>query len=231
MWPEFIKVARYLHEHNVDVSILTNGSRTLRWWEEAVPFLKRVHISFHPEEANQEHIEHIISFLLDKVSLHVNIMMVPESFDTCNTIAIDLEERYARTVSKQPLVLNLNGPMYNYTKEQLQILSHPSSIETPQTNYRGEMVKVFTADKKENHSCNHFISSFENTWNDWLCYAGIEQLIVTKEGDIYRGWCMSGGKIGNINQQHIDFPALPIQCDKHICSCNFDIMCTKIKHS
>jgi hypothetical protein len=99
-----------------------------------------------------------------------------------------------------------------------------------QTNYRSEMVKVFSDGKKESHSCNHFISSFENNWNDWICYAGIEQLIVTKEGDLYRGWCMSGGKIGNIYQQHLAFPTLPIQCDKPICSCNLDIMCTKIKY-
>jgi sulfatase maturation enzyme AslB (radical SAM superfamily) len=231
MWPDFIKVARYLHEHDVDVSILSNGSRTLRWWQEALPYLKRVHLSFHPGETNTEHFVDVLAFLKYKVSLHVNVMMQPESFDMCNNMAIDLEEKYSVAVCRQPLIVNLNGAMYAYTKEQLQILSRPSLQQIEQNTYRGEMAKIYPDNKKENHSCNYFISSYENNWNNWLCYAGVEQLIVTKEGDIYRGWCMAGGRIGNIAEQRISFPTLPVQCDKYECSCNFDIMCTKVRYA
>ena len=43
-----------------------------------------------------------------------------------------------------------------------------------------------------------------------------------------RGWCRVGGVIGNIKKpDEINWPVNPIRCNKHMCHCNFDIMCRK----
>ncbi|MGN6645396.1 MAG: radical SAM protein [Cytophaga sp.] len=229
MWPGFIAVARYLHERNVDVSILSNGSRTLRWWQDASPFLKRVHLSYHPEQANRQHFEEVIFLLQDNVSLHINVMMLPEAFDTCYELATAWKQRYPVTVSMQPLLKNLDGPMYAYTNDQRTRMTQHTGTEIVPGGYRSEMVKHYPNGTKEMQSCQHFISSFQNGWYNWLCYAGVEQLIIDRDGDIYRGWCLTGGKTGNVCDAQISFPATPVSCDKYECNCNFDIMCTKKK--
>lgn len=231
MWADFIRVAKYLHEKEIDVSILSNGSRTLRWWTEAYPFLKRVHLSYHPEEANKEHFEEIVNFLHDKVSLHVNIMMLPKSFDACYKFANDLQNTYKISVTTQPLLEELNGPLFDYSTEQLRAISEHTSVDTKQVGYRGDMTKIYPNGENKNHSCQYFISAFENSWHNWLCNAGIEQLVVSQDGSIFRGWCMVGDIIGNIKQDTINFPTAPVICTKYECNCNFDIMCTKVKYN
>ncbi len=232
MWPDFIQVAAYLHARNIDISIISNGSRTLRWWETAVPYLKRVHLSFHPEQGDQKQFENVVAYLYNKTSLHVNIMMHPSCFETCRDFASQLEHTYPVSVSRQPLLHQLKGSLYTYSREELSIMgqSQSAAIEADQTHvYRSEMTKAYPDGERTNHSCNYFLSSFENNWNDWLCFAGLEQIVVTQTGDVYRGWCMSGGKIGHISQHKIVFPTNPVCCDQYECSCNFDILCTKIK--
>jgi len=77
-----------------------------------------------------------------------------------------------------------------------------------------------------NVSPHRFLSEGANDWSGWNCYAGAEQIIVDLGGDVYRGWCRVGGKIGNIFE-NFEIPKTPILCDKTMCHCNFDIMCTK----
>jgi len=78
-------------------------------------------------------------------------------------------------------------------------------------------------------SAHRFISEKANNWSGWKCYAGIEQLIVDMDGSIYRGWCKVGNSIGHINDANLELPMLPVICNKNMCHCNFDIMCSKEK--
>jgi hypothetical protein len=49
------------------------------------------------------------------------------------------------------------------------------------------------------------------------------------DGSIYRGWCKEGGSLGRIDQLDLVLPTEPVLCNKKMCHCNFDIMCTKEK--
>ena len=57
----------------------------------------------------------------------------------------------------------------------------------------------------------------------------LEQIIVDFDGSVWRGWCRVGGSFGNIKDpQNVNFPKLPVHCNKSYCHCNFDIMCKKV---
>ncbi len=105
-----------------------------------------------------------------------------------------------------------------------------------------------TKTKKEQIVPPHiFIANKLNSWKDWKCYAGVEQLIVDIDGSVWRGWCKVGELLGWVGKKTIDtgvgtyatdtkpgtlkvdFPKNPIICDKDFCHCNFDIMSTKEK--
>ena len=49
------------------------------------------------------------------------------------------------------------------------------------------------------------------------------------DGTIHRGWCKVGGTIGHIADANLELPTDPVTCNKTMCHCNFDIMCTKEK--
>ena len=74
-----------------------------------------------------------------------------------------------------------------------------------------------------------FISSQTNSWQGWECSIGLEQIVINMHGDIQRGWCSVGGKVGSINDKKVSFPTKPVVCDKSFCHCNLDIMCSKKK--
>ncbi len=40
----------------------------------------------------------------------------------------------------------------------------------------------------------------------WDCYAGVESMVVTFSGEIYRAWCMQDGAIGSIYDNEITLP-------------------------
>jgi sulfatase maturation enzyme AslB (radical SAM superfamily) len=232
MWKDFLTLCRFLHEENVRISVISNGSRTERWWKEALPYLDRVNLSFHPQSADSLHFISIVELLHQSVHTHVNIMMLPSHFDSCHQLAQEISDTFSVSVSMQPLLYNLKGQIYPYSTAQLDILnktvlspSVPSLLQAD--HYRGEMVKAYTDGKRESYPCHHYISSFENNWRGWSCMAGMEQLVIAQDGNVYRGWCMNGGIIGNIADRQIRFPIHAVYCSSSSCSCNFDILCTK----
>ena len=234
MWKDFLTLCRFLDEQDVRISMISNGSRTERWWKEALPYLDRVNLSFHPESADPLHFMSIIELLHQTVHTHVNVMMLPSHFDSCHQLAQEIAETFSVSVSMQPLLYNLKGQVYPYKVDQLNILNQPELQSTVPSllepdHYRGEMVKSYRDGKKESHPCNHYISSYENTWRGWSCTAGLEQLVIAQDGNIYRGWCMNGGLIGNISDDSIKFPTTSVYCSSSSCSCNFDILCSKYR--
>jgi len=115
---------------------------------------------------------------------------------------------------------------YIDSQENLRVkISHTREVDTT----RGEMYKIDSTGNKELVSTSQLIVNQENSWVGWKCNAGVEQIIITDKGDIYRGWCMVGGTIGNIYSS-AKLPTEPIICHKQTCHCNFDITCKKTKN-
>lgn len=80
---------------------------------------------------------------------------------------------------------------------------------------------------------NHFevVARGENKWMGWLCSIGTNTLHINFEGDVYKGVCQIGEKIGNVYES-LDFE-LPkardwVKCDR-ICHCAADFYTPKIK--
>jgi len=61
-----------------------------------------------------------------------------------------------------------------------------------------------------------------NTFKGWLCYIGIDSINIQADGTVYRGVCMVGDPLGNINRDVI-FPTEPIRCPIKWCTCITDI--------
>ena len=79
----------------------------------------------------------------------------------------------------------------------------------------------------KNLSYNSLAMNNLNQFQGWYCSAGMEQLIIDVTGNIFRGHCRVGGKIGNIMDDFFEFPNEPILCTRLACVNGFDINASK----
>jgi len=69
----------------------------------------------------------------------------------------------------------------------------------------------------------------QNNWQGWHCYIGIDSINIQSDGTVYRGYCMAGTPMGNINTQLV-FPEKPIVCPLKWCDCIADMTIRKVKN-
>jgi len=227
-YKDFINVLKFLKERDVWTGMISNGSKQLGWWQEAKPFLDHACISYHPESAKLDHFKKVITYLNDSVTLHVNVMMLPEKFDECLELARWVEtETENITLAIQPLLKNFSDVMYPYTPEQkskLETQTFNIKFTRPIKTYRGRMVKVFADGATEILTGPEMIAKRENRWAGWECRVGLDELVIDFKGDIYRAWCLEGGRIGNVGMPSIAFPEKPVICKRDFCHCVLDVM-------
>ena len=235
MYKHFTEICQFCTENNIKVGLISNGSRTLRYWEENKQYFDHVCLSFHPEFADENHFIEVIKILHNDVRTHVNIMMSPEKFDHCYEVANKVKELGNISIALQPLIHDVGEILFDYTdsqheifEKQHELISKHIKFDKTFEYYRGAMKLVYPNGQTLVASAHRFISEKANNWAGWDCYAGVEQLIVDQGGSILRGWCKEGGLIGNISDPDLNLPTAPIRCTKTMCHCNFDIMSTKV---
>ena len=236
LYKHFVDICQYCTELGVKVGLITNGSRTLRWWEDNKKYFDHVCISFHPEFADEQHFVDVVKLIHEDVRTHVNIMMSPEKFDYCYAVANKVKNLGNISMALQPLIHDFGDTLFDYNEFQKKIFDKQHELITRHIKftksfdyYRGAMRTVNEQGESAVSSAHRFISEKTNDWSGWKCYAGIEQLIVDMDGSVHRGWCKVGEPIGNIFDDNLKLPSEPIVCNKTMCHCNFDIMCTKEK--
>ena len=234
LYKHFIDICKFCTEQGVRVGFISNGSRTLRYWQENKQYFEHVCLSFHPEFAEEEHFINVVKELHNDIRTHVNIMMSPEKFDYCYAVANKIKNLGNISMALQPLVVDFGEVLYEYNDFQKKVFEKQHELivkhikHTKQFDYyRGAMRMVDTAGNHKVAGAHRFISEKANDWSGWKCYAGVEQLIVDMDGTIRRGWCKVGENIGNIHDATLLLPTEPVVCNKTMCHCNFDIMCTK----
>ena len=234
LWKHFVNLATFLKENHAYIGIISNGSRNVKWWHEHINLFDIVNLSYHSEFVDEDHFLAVLNEIRNKLRVHVNIMMLPKNFTACIKFARKVVEMGNMSVALQPLLVNMRNEIYGYSKAQLRIINNQEKLvskvkwtkEFP--IFRCPMNKFNSAKQKgEMVSPHTLVANNENTWKGWQCYAGVEQIVIDPNGDIYRGRCEEGGKIGNIYEQSISLPTEPIICSKDRCTCNFDIACTK----
>lgn len=235
LYKDFQKLIQYLKSRDMNVGIISNLSRTTRFWEDVVENLDHMNASFHPEFTDPNHFLEVVKILQPTTGVHVNIMMKPENFKDCLKFAQRVVEIEDVTISLQPLLVDFGSHIYEYTDEQKEIMSNmcpkPKITSRFQTYkiFRGEMKKIYSDGREEITTEPELVSNNENNWKGWSCNAGIDELVINYDGNIYRGWCKQGGTIGNVDDRHIEFPTNAIICQKDFCHCNLDIMNERLK--
>jgi MoaA/NifB/PqqE/SkfB family radical SAM enzyme len=237
LWKDLMPTLTYLRERGCKTGIISNGSRSLEFYTKLVEKIDHICISFHPESAKEDHFFSVVELFADKIRTHVNIMMSPLHFDRCTAFAMKLKYIDNISMALQPLMEGLNGKIYSYSELQNRVMDQQFNLVIKHIQYtkqyeyyRGSMAMVMPSGERKDIASQNFISAGNNSWKYWECYAGVEQMVVNMDGEIFRGWCLAGGKIGKISDASLKLPSKPIRCPVNKCHCNLDIMCTKEKN-
>lgn len=68
----------------------------------------------------------------------------------------------------------------------------------------------------------------ENSYKGWMCWAGVESLMIDAKGDVYIATCRAK-KLGNIYTD-FEMPTEPTVCSKTWCACAADLNTSKAKN-
>lgn len=234
-WREFVNVLYHLKSYdNVHVGVISNGSNYMTWWNNAKKYLDHACISYHPEFSDRVDYVNLLKSMSNDIRTHANIMMHPKYFDECLNVANDVVLNVPNSsIALQPLLIDFGDTLYEYTDKQKESIDNQFELYGSKVKWtktwkvnRGAMKMLMNDGGKKVVAPHRIINDGENSWKNWKCYVGIEQIVIDVNKHIYRGWCKEDGLLGTIDTIE-KFPEYPIICKRNYCHCNFDIMCTK----
>lgn len=220
--------------------ITSNGRRPVQFWKTVAPELEYVCVSYHPESRySDDDLLAALAVIGERTHLAVRVMMVPELWQRClgfiekfkhSGIAGNLETvRILDDFGSGRLIRPIH-----YTSEQEAYLldSKPFCNFNPKFSPRlptgadaifadGRIERLFDS--------NAWVSRGQTNFEGWTCNIGLETLFVNFNGDIYRGNCSVGGRIGSILNPDIQWPVKPIRCNERLCHCTTDVQVSKFK--
>ena len=212
--------------------IVTNGSRTLRWWKKFLDEtdIKRVSISVHLEFATPEHIIEVSRLCAEKCVTTALILFdkdkIPEAKDMINKI---VESNVSINVMVKPITnWWTNGEVISYDEGDLDFIKN---FRYAKNKHKRLAVSThFLIDDKHYPVtyANTLITNKQNKFKGWRCEAGSKRLIVWHDGNVYGAQCSTAKKhlLGNIKDKKIK-KIESIICQNEYCDCIPDIRIPK----
>lgn len=238
VYKHFIELCDHIKSKGAAVALISNGGRTVKWWERFGNRADHVCLSFHAEEGDPEHFAKIVRIASRNIKTHVNIMMHPNHWDKCISVAESVVGIQNITMALQPLIVDFGEQLFHYEPEQHAVFENQWELYQKKIirdntssgfSLRGVMRETEPGKIGTVWQPHILIAEQKNNWAGWICAAGVEQIIIDFDGSIWRGWCRQGGRIGNITDPNFKLTTEWVTCAKSFCHCNFDIMCTKVE--
>ena len=231
--PKIKDILAAARAHDMKVSLISNGSRTERFWRDIRDKIDSLILTFHLEEAEFEHVHKVIEILSEVIHVQVNITMLPDRFDESYDVARKLGADFPHiAIVMKPLRVGFGHDLYPYSQTQIakmqERMSRPGGSNGQLRHPRGTMTRQNADGTRENLRPNAFILRAENRWRGWTCEAGLESLRITGEGYVHRAVCGVGGRIGEIGRE-IALPEDSVICTRDSCSCVADILISRIR--
>jgi organic radical activating enzyme len=240
LYPELLELMQYMKLKGALVSLITNGSRTLRWWKELkeAKVLNNLFVTYHSEQTdNYRHIADVINLFHDEPLEVVCLMThVLNSIDKVFEAQDYIKANTGSIISVKAMMLGNDDIYSKYSPDQLDRLKKSNWMFSDKRNS-----KLLPPPSQEIHQTlkitydnNHTISSSpqelmkqqKNRFIGWDCNIGNNSMRIDHD-IIYRGVCEIGEK-RNLNDLTLGFTTDYIKCTKKDCFCGTDMIATKI---
>lgn len=234
VWKDFTQLSEIIKEvdPNSVVNILTNGSRTIKWWNRTKPFLDKVSISYHHEQADVDHIINVANAIQDDCQTNIQMLMDINAWDKCVLIYEKLRDNTTVPIQIKKLQVEFGQREWmSYTTEQRKWMaaSHAETSSRPSTkrNKTSLGINCFYDDGTVTQENNHdLIQAGLNNFLGWSCNIGRDLVVIKANGDVVpANACNQKVIMGNIktDPNGINLLSTPIICDYTECTCGSDI--------
>lgn len=239
-YPRFFDLCASAKSLDIKVAVISNGSRTARFWEKAASVLSSAILTYHDLQVDHARFIETLRILeAAGVPVHVNVTAHPDRFENIMASAEDiLAQSVAATLTVKPLRIGFGTELYPYSDAQMaRLAARPRRVarngdevrkKAAWDFQRGLMLRWLSDGTTEKVRANDLILAGENHWRSFRCQAGLESLRVKADGTVYRAVCGSGGCLGRIGEDSLDLPVVPVTCDRDSCACVSDILITKM---
>jgi len=126
LWPFFYRFCKTLKDsyNIISLELVSNGSRTINWWNKHYWLLDQIYLSFHSEYTDIQHYKKVLDFLYEKnVKAECMLMMDTENWNYC------LQNFYNLIDSRYPWMIHVKSlrptSFYNpnkHSQEQIDFL-------------------------------------------------------------------------------------------------------------
>lgn len=236
LYSNFIELMSYIKETGNYTYVITNGSRTVRYWEDLRDsgVMDTIAFTYHPEQTSDlKHMIDVVNLFSEAKTLTlVNITCAPKYF----TDAIFAYQSFMRKCLTMVNLLNINDEhgMEKYTIEQQEMFKKYVFAKSfnfgkkvlpdiPENDrYHNGLVKYTYNDNTEkiDHASN-FIKRCEDNFLGYDCHSGINALRIEHE-TVQRAVCGVGER-WSIYDESL-FVKNSVTCTQSTCHCIMDMM-------
>lgn len=245
LYPKFIELVTYMKEKGARVRLISNGSRTIRWWKELrnADIMDIIFLTFHSEQrADYKHIAEVANLFLDAETITVMpVTYVPHSLEYALEGAKYLVENTGSYISMNAMDLRFTPEEErNFQEDQFKevlekyntavgdLMDKKTKTTIPEQMLAMYDVSVTYSDGTVQQKDPTIMMKLgENKFEGWLCYAGIDSISIENNMK-FRGGCKRGGTPMELGE--FTFFDEPFVCDIDSCYCAMDMVTTKIKN-
>lgn len=196
LYPNFIEFCSGIKsQHDVYFRIITNGSRTLRWWEENSKYLNEVMISCHGEFTDPKHVTSVADYLTERSILtNVLVMMDANNWDKCvhNIEYMQTNSKHDWIIEAKPIYSSETHDVNFYTKEQTEFVSQSLKRIGSSTLLKNldklnpyKSIALYDDGTVNPHRINEYLQNSQNSFYKWNCEVLNSELLITVDGKVH----------------------------------------------
>ena len=245
LYPDLIELLQYSKNKGAWNILISNGSRTMRWWTEFTKFdniLIRLILTYHTEQTdNYNNIADIMNLFLNFETETVCEVThtkdnIPQAINAFNYL-----------IKNTGGIIDIKGMNINeydiydlYSAEELSIIKHASYKPGILTNIKKKspipnefrlgaaLLVTNNLGITKNINVQQLMKNKWNKFLGWECQVGKDFLDINFQ-TINRSVCGVTGPIGHVDDLKYNFSNTSVICNKVTCGCFHDLLTTKTK--
>lgn len=195
LWPELERFSKEVRtSHDVYITLVSNGSRTLRWWSENSDHFDDVVLSYHHEFSDLEHHIAVADLLFERQKkITTLVLMDAENWDSCVSIINQMKSsKHPWYIQTKEIVDSPGKDINSYSRDQLDYVND-SIKRIPSSDWilkRIDQVKMHPSIvlfDDGSAECSKPHTLIINNWNKfkgWSCDLGRESLAISADGSV-----------------------------------------------
>jgi organic radical activating enzyme len=243
LFPEFIELMSYIKSKGAYICLVTNGSRTMRWWKECkdAKVLDSLYISCHTEQTtNYKHLVNVLNLFHDEPT-KTNCFII-HTHNTMNLVTEAVELLIENTASRIE-IKHMNSPDHydiysNLTNSQLADIKklhfgkkvNKTQSDIPLENqYENKISLTYDDGTVEMFSgSQELIKQDKNHFLNWMC--NINNDVLTVENNLCRRGqmdCRVSGIVADLDVDEVSFIDEYVKCPYESCYCSGNLYTKK----